>query len=84
MISHIFKGGRGHMHTLKMSIVKKQASVGDTIVFERKDMHFEGIVYLIRENSVLVDISKEAANLLDYETNRTVVAHGNYGVIAEV
>lgn len=62
----------------KISYSRKQAKVGDTILFERKEMSCEGIVFQVRENSVLVEISKEMAQMLDYETPNTVVRHGNY------
>ncbi|RFU67038.1 DUF2187 family protein [Bacillus sp. V59.32b] len=64
----------------KISYSRKQAKVGDTILFERKEISCEGIVFQVRENSVLVEISKEMAQVLDYETPNTVVRHGNYTI----
>ncbi|MEI2357868.1 DUF2187 family protein [Mesobacillus zeae] len=58
----------------------RKARNGDTIEFQRKKQVFEGLVEIERENSVIVSIKKEAAAELDYETNRTVVKHGNYTV----
>ncbi|CAH0344817.1 DUF2187 family protein [Bacillus sp. CECT 9360] len=64
----------------KIPYSKKQAKVGDTILFERKEISCEGTVFQVRENSVLVEISKEMAQVLDYETPNTVVRHGNYTI----
>lgn len=56
----------------------KKADIGETILFERKDNTFEGKVLTIRDNSVLVQISEQAAKYLKYETLQTVVRHGKY------
>jgi uncharacterized protein YkvS len=64
----------------KVPVGRNIAKVGDTILFERKDMSCEGTVFLVRENSVLVEIAKETAQALDYETPKTVVRHGNYHI----
>ncbi|WP_257988600.1 YkvS family protein [Bacillus sp. V33-4] len=61
-----------------------KAKKGDTILFERKDTSCEGEVFLVRENSVLVEISREAARIFGYETPNTVVGHGNYMIIKKV
>lgn len=57
---------------------RKKAVPGDTILFKRKDNTCEGKVFLVRDNSVLVDISEQTAKGLGYETLNTVVGHGNY------
>lgn len=66
-------------HTLQPK--KNEAKIGDMILFERNDHMYEGTVFLIRENSVLVDISKDAAEELGYEQPNTVVGHGKYTII---
>ncbi|MUK89693.1 DUF2187 domain-containing protein [Ornithinibacillus sp. L9] len=58
----------------------ERAGVGDVILFDRKDNLCEGKVFLVRDNSVLVEISKEAAKILGYEMPNTVVRHGNYKI----
>jgi uncharacterized protein YkvS len=69
------------MEKSRMLSVTKKAKTGDTVLFQRKDLTLEGIVYLVRDNSVLVKISKEDANILGYETQNTVVGHGNYMIM---
>lgn len=66
-------------HTLLS--MNSEASVGDVILFERNGQSYEGTVFLVRENSVLVDISKAAAEELGYEKPNTVVGHGKYLII---
>lgn len=61
----------------------KIALIGESISFERKGIEHEGIVFKIYENSVLVDISEASKLLLGYETNKTVVRHGNYTVLSK-
>jgi uncharacterized protein YkvS len=63
-----------------MASNNKKARQGDLVSFERRDSVFEGEVFLIKENSVLVNISKESAQILGYETTNTVVRHGNYSI----
>ncbi|MBB6444056.1 DUF2187 family protein [Bacillus benzoevorans] len=60
---------------------KKEAKIGDVILFERNEHVYEGTVFLVRENSVLIDISRDAAEELGYEQPNTVVGHGKYTVI---
>ncbi|AIE60212.1 DUF2187 family protein [Bacillus methanolicus] len=62
----------------------RKAKIGDHILFLRKDQTFLGIVEIVRDNSVIVEISKEAAKELGYETNKTVVKHFNYVVIKDI
>ncbi|SES87635.1 hypothetical protein SAMN05216389_10313 [Oceanobacillus limi] len=59
---------------------KTTANIGDVILFDRKDNLYEGTVFLVRDNSVLVEISKESAKVLGYEMPNTVVRHGNYTI----
>lgn len=61
---------------------KVKAQIGDIIQFNRKDDKYEGTVFIVRENSVLVEISKESAKTLGYEMPNTVVRHGNYVIKA--
>ncbi|PEC50948.1 DUF2187 domain-containing protein [Bacillus sp. AFS077874] len=56
---------------------KKNAELGDHIFF--KD-GVKGIVVKVNENTVIVNII-ENKTALEYEGNRTVVAHKNYKVI---
>ncbi|MEN2767284.1 DUF2187 family protein [Ornithinibacillus xuwenensis] len=58
------------------------ANVGDTVLFDRKNNQYEGKVFQVRENSVLVELSKDAANILGYEMPNTVVRHGKYMIIS--
>lgn len=59
----------------------KKAKIGDVILFFRKGMNVKGKVKIIRNNSVIVDISEKDALELGYETNQTVVGHNNYSII---
>lgn len=61
--------------------MKRNVKIGDYIMFERKDKIIIGIVEIVRDNSVIVEIPKEAAMHLDYETNKTVVKHKNYTIL---
>lgn len=65
-------------NTKKAVSNKKKAKIGDIILFNRKDNNYEGKVFIVRDNSVLVEISKESAKTLGYEMPNTVVRHGNY------
>lgn len=56
----------------------KLATVGDIITFERNNHTYEGTVFIVRDNSVLVKISPQAAKMLGYEQPNTVVGHRNY------
>ncbi|MDE5055372.1 DUF2187 family protein [Niallia taxi] len=51
---------------------------GSKIVFNRAGMEIQGIVLLVRENSVMVEIRAEDAKELHYENNLTIVRHGKY------
>ncbi|WP_412729293.1 DUF2187 family protein [Cytobacillus praedii] len=46
--------------------------------FKKKDHTIIGVIYLTRDNSVLVEISQEDTAILNLENNKTVVAHKNY------
>ncbi|KKK36478.1 hypothetical protein WQ57_19205 [Mesobacillus campisalis] len=67
---------------MKNGIKIRKAKVGDTILFKRKNNNWSGTVFLVRDNSVLVHISEQAAMHLNYETVSTVVRHDNYDVIS--
>ncbi|MBY0122823.1 DUF2187 family protein [Bacillus sp. S/N-304-OC-R1] len=60
---------------------KKRANAGDIILFERKSNIYEGKVFLVRTNSVLVEISNKDAKALGYEQPNTVVRHGKYNLV---
>ncbi|NRD76916.1 DUF2187 family protein [Bacillus sp. BRMEA1] len=68
-----------------MSKIKKQqvinAKVGDIVTFNRKYIAHEGVVYQVREKSVLVNISKDSQTYLGYENRNTVVSHMNYTIL---
>lgn len=59
----------------------RHASKGDSILFSRRGNEIEGKVFLVRDNSVLVDISSTDAFLLGLESSKTVVAHKNYKIL---
>lgn len=59
----------------------RQASKGDSILFSRRGNEIQGKVFLVRDNSVLVDISATDAFLLGLESSNTVVAHKNYKIL---
>lgn len=64
--------------TVKKNDITK---VGDTIEFQRKEQTFFAEVINVRENSVIVELSsKTDKEVLEIETNRTVVAHLNYEI----
>ena len=57
--------------------VKKIAQIGDHILFKDE---IKGIVEKINQNSVIVNVTENKTEL-EFEGNRTVVAHKNYKVI---
>ncbi|MEH7400618.1 MULTISPECIES: DUF2187 family protein [Bacillaceae] len=56
---------------------KKIAELGDHILFKNG---IKGIVEKVNENTVIVNITENKTDL-EFEGNRTVVAHKNYKVI---
>lgn len=64
-------------------MAKVKVKIGDHISFKRKGMDFKGVVEIVRDNSVIAAISSESAQLLDYETTKTVVKHSNYQILKE-
>lgn len=60
---------------------KAKAEIGDRILFQRKEKSIIGIVEIVRDNSVIVEITSETALNLHYETPKTVVKHLSYVVI---
>lgn len=54
---------------------------GDTIQFSRKGVEADGIVTKVGENSVIVSLTDDLAEILEYITPFTVVGHANYTVI---
>ena len=59
----------------------KKAKIGDFISFKRKDLLCEGEVEIVRDNSVIVKVSDETHEKLEYDTAKTVVRHTNYVII---
>lgn len=73
------------MKKQKTALLNRQkANEGDVILFERNANTYEGIVFHVRTNSVLVEISSKDAKTLGYEQPNTVVGHGNYVVCSIV
>lgn len=60
-----------------------KAKIGQKIRFKRNDIEITGIVSLVKENSVIVDISDEEAKKLDYSTNKTLVRHSKYEIVSD-
>lgn len=54
--------------------------IDEKISFVRNDHEVSGTIYKILENSVIVQISNEDAELIGAASNLTVVAHKNYSV----
>lgn len=65
-------------------MAKNKAKIGDRISFQRKEMSIEGEVEIVRDNSVIVRISDNVNENLDFETAKTVVRHSNYVIIKPV
>ncbi|GLB61673.1 YkvS family protein [Cytobacillus sp. NCCP-133] len=63
-------------------MTKKTANIGDRISFQRKEITIEGVVGVVRDNSVIVDISTESSQRLHYDTTKTIVKHSNYVVLS--
>ena len=58
---------------------KEIARVGDTIKFNRREQNFLAEVINVRENSVICELfDSNEKEILEIETNRTVVSHANY------
>lgn len=64
----------------KKNPYNQKAREGQPVIFTRKGSSIIGKVRIVRENSVLVEISKDAAEFLNIETNLTVVSHQNYKI----
>ena len=60
-----------------MAVKKKNVELGFYVSFIRKNNSYNGKVIQKRENTVLVELSKEQAQQLDIETNLTVVNYKN-------
>jgi len=56
---------------------QKIAQIGDHILFKDR---IKGVVEKINKNSVIVNVTENKTEL-EFEGNRTVVAHKNYKVI---
>ncbi len=54
--------------------------IGEKISFTRNDVFVLGAIHKILENSVIVEISEEDADLIGAASTLTVVAHKNYTV----
>ncbi|MDQ0229847.1 DUF2187 family protein [Metabacillus malikii] len=66
-----------------MTIDGKIAKEGDKILFTRNGIEMIGEVFKVREESVIVSISKADAYLINVETPLTVVSHKNYQIITQ-
>lgn len=55
--------------------------VDEKVTFVRNDHTVYGTIYKILENSVIVQISTEDADLIGAASNLTVVAHKNYSIV---
>lgn len=64
-------------------MAKNKVKIGDRISFQRNELNLEGIVEIVRDNSVIAAISSDDAILLGYETAKTVIKHSNYIVLKE-
>ncbi|KAB7670449.1 DUF2187 domain-containing protein [Bacillus sp. B1-b2] len=62
--------------------MKIRAKIDDVIIFLRANQEVTGVVTLVKENSVIVQLSSYDTNFLQYESNLTVVNHKNYTVLA--
>lgn len=62
-------------------INEEPIEIGNTVTFERRGRILEGLIILIRENSVIVELKQEAIEFLGLENDRTVVRHNNYKVV---
>lgn len=72
------------MATKSISSIRKKACIGDVIFFNRRGKNYEGKVFLVRPETVIVEISNKAAKMLGYERPNTVVRHGNYSIKASI
>ncbi|HWO76564.1 MAG TPA: DUF2187 family protein [Bacillus sp. (in: firmicutes)] len=63
-------------------MTRNKAKIGDLISFQRKEITIEGVVEVVRENSVIVEISMESSQSLHYDTTKTVVNHAKYAVLS--
>ena len=54
--------------------------IDEEISFVRNDHEVNGTIFKILENSVIVQISSEDAELIGAASNMTVVSHKNYSV----
>ena len=64
-----------------MTVNDKMAKEGDKILFTRNGIEIAGEVYKVREQSVIVTISKNDAYIINVETPLTVVSHKHYQII---
>jgi uncharacterized protein YkvS len=55
--------------------------IDEEISFVRNDHEVNGTIFKILENSVIVEISLEDAELIGAASNLTVVSHKNYSVV---
>ena len=61
-----------------------KANKGDLIEFDRENQVLQGIVEIVRENSVMVDLTyNDNYKKLEEKHKKTIVAHHNYTIIAE-
>lgn len=65
----------------KKAIRVINTKIGNKIEFERRGRKLEGLVTNVRENTVIVELSKEGIDFLELENEFTVVNHSNYKII---
>ncbi|MCM3585922.1 YkvS family protein [Mesobacillus maritimus] len=60
---------------------KRVANLGEKVRFMRNDMIIVGEVTIVKDESVIVNVSRSDARRLNIDTPLTVVAHKNYQVL---
>lgn len=55
--------------------------IGNRIEFVRNEKTIAGIIHMVREHSVIVEVSEENQEFLGIENELTVVNHKNYRVV---
>ncbi|SEN61558.1 hypothetical protein SAMN05192533_1167 [Mesobacillus persicus] len=78
--------GLGAVSSLEMTstLIRQQkgiAELGDKVRFIRNGMLIVGEVTIVKNESVIVNVSRSDAKKLNIETPITVVAHKNYQII---
>lgn len=72
----------GEKHMLIRKINQNiNIEIGNKVTFLRNSKNILGVVKIIRDNSVVVEITKEDQLFLNIENEYTVVNHKNYRVV---